>query len=410
MCVRCAYSLHRGRGERRMAFYHRVLGLAVLGSFSLLSGCGNFFVCQKASCPTTTTPTNTGDFVYVSNSPSGPTYISGYSLSSGTLTGISGADISLGYVPVAMVVAPSNGYLYVASRSDATSPGVYVYTISSTGALTLANNGNPFYTDNGISSMDISPDGNFLYTLSTSNTAGVILSQYSIDKTTGLPTVDTPTTIPTLGTNCTIVTTVLPLSQQCTVKVSPNENYVAVALGSYGFEVFPYTSSGGVTLTAQLSPSPSLQSADFSLAFDKNNYLYVASTVALTPFSGLGGTSAPVAGTAITFPGGVTPRSVTVSSNSSYVYTANEGNGTISGYSLSGTGALTTVGTAVAGPASVSALGVDSTGDYLVAAGYSATNGLQIFNITSTGALTAAGTTVGTNTDLTIPTVIALSH
>jgi 6-phosphogluconolactonase (cycloisomerase 2 family) len=258
--------------------------------------------------------------------------------------------------------------------------------------------------------MDISPDGHYLYTLSTSAISGVVLSQYQIDTTTGLPTVDTPTTLLTAGTSCSILQSNVPLSQECTVKVSPNGNYVALALGGYGFQVYPYTSTGGVSNTSQLSPSPSLTSADFSLAFDTNNYLYVSSTTALTSFGGLGGTAAPVQEQSVAYAAGVTPRSVTVASGAGYVYTANEGNSTISGYSLPGSGVMTSLGSAIVGPTDVSALGVDSTGKYLVAAGFSVTNGLQIFNITSSGTLTATGSTEGTGSVTTVPTVMALSH
>jgi 6-phosphogluconolactonase len=406
-----------------MAFLRKVLGVAVLGSAtmmssSLLSGCGNFFQCEgKADCGTgTTTGTTSSDVVYVSDGPSGNTYLSAYTITSGTLATVSGTGDSydLGYVPVAMVVAPSNEFLYVASRADAPisggGAGVYVYSIGSTGALTAANGGKPFFTDQGIASMDISADGNYLYTVGTSTTAGAILNQYSIDKTTGLATNDTPSTLITEGTTCAIVTAKTPLSQQCTVKVSPNEDYVAVALGSYGFEVYPYTSSGGVTNTPQLSPSPSDQSADFSLAWDKNNNLYVASTVALTPFTGIGGTGAPVAGTPITYGGTETPRSVTVSANSGFVYTADEGEAEISGFSVTTSGVLTALPAPFIGPTDISALGVDSTGAYMVAAGISSNNGLELFNITSTGDLTSAGITFPTGTDTTVPMVIALSH
>jgi 6-phosphogluconolactonase (cycloisomerase 2 family) len=395
-----------------MAFYHRVLGIAVLGSVSLLSGCGNFFQCEgKSDCPTTGGggTTTTGNFVYVSNSPSGSSYISGYSLSSGTLTAIAGADKDLGFTPVAMVVAPKNGFLYVASAASATSPGVYVYSIDASGNLTTANSGQAFYTDDGIASMDISPDGAYLFTISNSN-LGSILTEYPLNTTTGLPTAGTPPTFPTNGTNCSILQSALPYSQECTVKVSPNGDYVAVALGGYGFEVYPYSSSGGIPSTPapQLSPSPSLQSADFSLAFDSSGYLYVSSTAALTSFGGIGGSAAPVQEQTVPYTAGVTPRSVTVASG--YVYTANEGNSTISGYSLPGSGVMTSVGADVAGPASVSALGVDSTGKYLIAAGFNGTNGLQVFNITSSGTLTSTGSTEGTGTVTTIPVVMALSH
>jgi 6-phosphogluconolactonase len=405
-------------GEMRMAFYRRVLGIALLGSASVLSssmlaGCGSFFSCEgKTSCGGgTTTVTNTGDFVYVSN-PSNVTDISGYTITSGALAAISGADIDLGYVPIAMVVAPSNGFLYVASRADAPSPGpgVYVYAISSTGALTLGNNGNPFSTDDGISSIDISPDGNYLYTVGTPSTSGLTnLTEYQLNTTTGLTIASTIYFTPL--TTCAIDVNAIPLSQQCTVKVSPNGNYVGVALGSYGFEVFPYSSTLGVTNTPQLSPSTKY--AAFSLAFDTNNYLYVASTStdstsALTSYGGLGATAA-VQEDQATYASGVKPRSVTVS-GTSYVYTANESTGKISGFSLPGSGKLTSLGTPTTGPSNVSALGVDSTGKYLVAAGFSATNGLQVFNITSTGALTSAGTPTGTGVYSTIPIVMALSH
>ena len=413
-----------------MAFYRRVLGIAVLGSVSLLSGCGNFFSCEgKPSCPTTGGggTTNTGDLVYVSDSLSGPTYISGYSLASGVLTPISGADMPLGYVPIAMVVAPSNGFLYVASRADAPSPGagVYVYTISSTGALTLGNNGDPFNTDQGISSMDISPDGNFLFSIGDSS-EGVILTEYPLDTTTGLPKPGNPLTFFATGTGastfgCSILGSATPLSQLCTVKVSPKEDFVAVALAGNGLETFSYSSSGGVTLTP-VAPqvfSSSTQPADFSLAFDKNDNLYVASTSALTSFDGLAGTLTQEK--TVPFGTGTTdirPRSVTLSSNSDFVYTANEGSGTISGFSLPGSGVLTSLGTPIVGPANVSVLGIDSTGKYLLAAGYNSTNGLQVFTISSSGALTAAGTPEGTlaydnstGSDANpIPIVMALSH
>src|ERR1700684_2560464 len=76
-----------GRAAARIG---AALGLAAT---MLLTGCQNFFVCQKASCPSSGTGTGTGsttdDFVYVSNAPSGSTYISAYDISSGALTAVS---------------------------------------------------------------------------------------------------------------------------------------------------------------------------------------------------------------------------------------------------------------------------------------------------------------------------------
>jgi 6-phosphogluconolactonase (cycloisomerase 2 family) len=99
-----------------------------------------------------------------------------------------------------------------------------------------------------------------------------------------------------------------------------------------------------------------------------------------------------------------------LSNDDDFVYTANEGNGTVSAWSIGTSGALTAVsGAPFTGPTSVSALGVDKSGSYLVAAGYSASSGVQLFSIGTTGALTAAAS-AGTGTSTTYPVVLAMSH
>lgn len=392
-----------------MVYMKRLAAAAVLTCATLLTGCGNFFVCQKASCPTTTTTTNSGDYLYISNTASGPDDIAGYEIASGALTAISGSTYDLGFSPVAMTVAPANGFLYVASDAGANPAGVYLFAIGSTGALTQANNGNPIVTDSTISTMTISPDGNYLFTLGTSLLGEVVLSQYSLNTSTGIPT-GNPTTFSTNATSCALNVTGTPIIQQCSVTVSPSKAYLAVALGQAGVLIFPYSSSGGALNYTQAVAALSSTSGDYSLAFDTNNNLYVASTFALTPYTGIGGTAAPVAGIGQSYAAGATPRSVTLNSTGAYVYTANIGLSTISAYTTSSAGVLTGVGAPVAGPATVSALGVDNSGKYLVAAGYNATNGIQLFNITSTGALTTAGSTAGTDADTSSPIVIALTH
>jgi hypothetical protein len=297
-----------------------------------------------------------------------------------------------------------------------------VYSISSTGALTAANSGKPFYPDQGIASMDISTDGTLLFTVGDSN-EGPLLTEYPLNSSTGLAEQGNPLTYLVSGltplvapaTACSIVQTGTPLSQECTVKVSPNNNYVAVTVGGSGLEIIPFGSGGIVTgYTSQEAAPPNASSADFSLAFDQNNYLYVASTSALTSFDGVGGTLTQLQSVAFgTDSTNTRPRSVTVSSNSGFVYTANEGSSTISGFSLPGSGVMTSLGDPTAGPTSVSALGIDSTGDYLLAAGFNTTNGLQVFSISSAGVLTAVGSSAGTetyNTTSPIPVVMALSH
>jgi 6-phosphogluconolactonase len=393
-----------------MTFLRRVPAVVALAFTTLLTACGSFFVCQKSSCPVTPPTTNTGDYLYVSNSPTGPNYIAGYSIGTGSLTAIAGVTaFNLGFTPVAMTVSPNNGFLYVASDAGATNPGVYLYTISSTGALTVANGGSPIVNDDTISTMTISPDGNFLFTLGTSLVGGVILSEYALSATTGIPSGNV-TTLPTNASSCALNPTGNPVIQQCSIAVSPSNLFVAVALGQAGVLIYPYTSAGGALIYTQVIAAPSASTGDYSLAFDANNYLYVSGTNTLLPYGGLGGTSAPTQGTGQNFAAGITPRSVTLDSTGAYVYTANIGNGTISSFTIGTAGALATLGTAQMGPTTLSALGVDNSGKYLVAAGYNASNGIQLFNITSTGLLTAADINAATGISTSNPMLIALTH
>jgi 6-phosphogluconolactonase (cycloisomerase 2 family) len=92
------------------------------------------------------------------------------------------------------------------------------------------------------------------------------------------------------------------------------------------------------------------------------------------------------------------PYAVVAEPSGKYVYVANQGDGTVSAYSLNNsTGALTQIGTAIAAAAGTNSLSVSIDGKYLYAVDGGA--GLvSIFTIGSTGALTSAGSaTTGTN-------------
>jgi len=249
------------------------LGVVALMSFTVaLGGCNGFFVCEgKASCPTTVTETVTTDLAYVSNSTSGASYLNIYNLTNGTLAQISGSPFSLGYEPVAMAMAPSNGYLYVATLPGSTNPGVYGYSISSTGTLTALSS-TALATDS-VASMAISPDGNWLYTVSTT---GQTMEQYSVNTSTGALS-------PNVGFNlsgsagCALNTSGISAAvNQCMVKVSPTGDFVAVALGGSGVYTFSYSSANGIT-NAQAVGSIGTGSATvgyYSLTIDSNHYLY----------------------------------------------------------------------------------------------------------------------------------------
>ena len=380
--------------------------LLLLAAASLpLFGCNNFFVCQKSSCPSSGggSTSGSGNYLYVSNPTGSSTSLAAYDISKGAFTAI-GSPLKLGYVPVALSVTPSDAFLYVASIPGAASPGVYVYSIGSGGALSAGNGGAPVAADE-IASMDISPDGKFLFTV---NVTGLSMTEYQINSNGSL-TITTSVQLPGLGCALTQAT---PASQSCSVKVSPSGQFVVVALGTAGDVIFSYNSTSGVTGIAGQIPSGATASnptGDFSVALDKNNFAYIARTSTLAVYS-IAANGAAAQRSTSSYGAGAVPRSVTLGGSGNYVYTANEGSSTISEFGIGTKGDLTQLnGSPVAAPTNVSALGVDKTGAYLVAAGYNSTAGVQIFTVGSNGVLSPTAST-GSGTSTAYPAVLALTH
>ena len=369
-----------------------------------LAACAGFFVKPTTTTTTTTTTTSTsGDFVYVANSSAGATYLSEYSIASSALNSL--GSFSLGYLPVALAVAPSNNFLYVASVPGTTSPGVYLYSIGSTGELTAGNGGNVLATDT-VAAMAISPDGNWLYTV---NVDGNTMTQYQVNTSTGAITAQGVVTL--TGTACNL-TAATPVSQSCSVAVSPSGDYVVASLGASGDVVYPYSSSGGISETgAQAIPSGysvTNPTGDFSVALDDNNYAYIARTSSLGVYQ-ISSTGVPEEA-ALALPAGSVPRSVTLSRTYASLFFANEGLGTIGAYGIGTNGSLTQItGSPFAGPTNVAALAVDNTGGYLVAVGYDATAGVRLYSIASSGALSQVAES-GSGTESVYPALVAVTH
>ncbi|HEV2577515.1 MAG TPA: beta-propeller fold lactonase family protein [Acidobacteriaceae bacterium] len=379
-----------------------------LAATVLLAGCHNFFVCQKASCPSSGSGggSTSTDYVYVSNATAGSTYVSGYNIGNGSLAAITGSPFNLTYIPVAMTVSPNDAILYVASLPGAANPGIYVYSINSSTGQLSGPNGGQVQISGAISSMDISPDGKFLFSV---DTTGTLLTEYTIDSSGNLARAGT---FGLPGTDCTLGGAVI--SQTCTVKVAPSGEFVLASLGSAGTAIYPYSSSSGITTTSPLViPSGSTQaspSGDYSVTLDSNNYVYIARTSALAVYQITDSAGDASLKSTASYATGVIPRSIVLSANQGYVYTANEGAGTISSYSINSSAALTQVsGSPFTGPTNVSALGVDKSGTYMVAAGYNGSSGVQLFTIGSTGGLTLV-TSAGTGTSTAYPAILAMTH
>ncbi len=383
-----------------------------------LTACSNFFTCTgKSSCPASGgggggggggTTTTGGDYAYVAttsvtSSTTASGLLSAYAIASGKLTSL--GSVSVPYIPVAVTVAPSDSFLYVATAPGYTTPGIYLYSIGSTGALTAANSGNALAVDT-VASMAISPDGKWLYTV---NSDGLVMTQYSVDTSTGALTIAGQVTLP--GTPCNL-TTATPVSESCSVTVSPSKQFVVASLGISGEYVFPFTTTNGISQTGAYAISSGYSTSNpvgnFSATLDANNYLYVAQTNSVSVY-GITSSAYTSQGT-VTYASGSVPRGITLSTNNQYVYTANEGAGTISAFGISGSGALNSLsGSPFAGPANVSALGVDNTGGYLVAVGYDANAGVQLYSISSAGVLSQVNAT-GSGTNTAFPALVAMTH
>ncbi len=387
----------------------RAVGSTLLGlSFLPLAGCSGFFVCQnKPACPTSTgtgTGTGTGsavDFAFVAyTTTAGSSLITGYNLAGGALAAIN--TVTLPFVPVAMAVNPKNSLLYVASVPGASSPGVYAYSIGADGTLSAASGGTALAGDQ-VAAMTISPDGNFLYTVELANET---TTQWTINPTTGGLTASGALPAPVLSCAPAVSTPVLP---SCSVAVSPKGDFLMTSLGTAGDAVFRYASTGVPSTTAVTTIAAGTNSGDFSVAIDASDNAYVAQTSTLTVYT-LSSSGVTVQGTAFAYPSGSNPRSVVVDPSSKYVYTADVGTGKISGFAT-GTGGVTELaGSPFAAPAQVAALGVDSTDTYLVAVGYDAAAGVQLYSVASSGVLSALAKTAATSTVTQDPVLVAMSH
>jgi len=378
-----------------------------------LSGCGNFFVYPGSG----NTPTSSSDYVYVSNSTTGITYINGYAIANGTLSPTSGSPINVSVVPSAMAITPTNSLLYIASSggTSGTGNGLYAYAIGASGALTAENSGTALAGGYPVS-IDISPDGQWLFALDgLSNT----ISEYSINSSTAALTLQKQISFTATG-GATITA--------YQIRVAPTGNYVVAVLGDAGEIVIPFTTSSGTFGTTYgISTVNVGTGADYAAVMDGSNNLYVSRTGGTTATTGvyvyaLGATSATLVSSSpgLTGPG---PKSLVLSKGYSYLYTGNEtdtsvqaAGGSISEFSQS-SAKLTSLGIAIGSPIEVYSMGRDNSGSYILAAGYNSTsNGLILYTVGSSGGLTQASS-VATAAPVpngaglpSYPAVMALTH
>jgi 6-phosphogluconolactonase (cycloisomerase 2 family) len=372
---------------------------------TLLSGCKGFWNTTTTSTGTTT-GSSSGTF-YVLNQKT--SQIAAFSVASGAVKAISGSPYALSSVPFAMAISPNSGFLYVS-----TAAGIYLYSIGSTGALTLENNGAAISADPAYT-MQVDPSGSWLI---EAVSGGGTLNAIPLVSTTGLVATNS-----TGGTEQE-QTVALPSLFVQQLAISPGNSttpYVFVAMGSGGTAAVPFTATNtnpfGTVSTIALKNTAGAANA---VAVDPTNrLLYVGETVAVsgTQTGGLrvfsiGSTLAEVTGSPYAT-GGTGPSSILATA--SYVYVANKAvsgstDGNITGFAITSTGtvySLTSVNTISAGASTVG-LAEDNTSTYLMAVNSGGTPDLSTFTFdTTTAGKLDASVTGATGTDPVTAVAIA---
>ena len=314
--------------------------------------------------------------------------LAGFYVNAGTLTVLPGSPYTLPATPLSIAIAPNGKFLCVG-----TSLGIYVYTISSTGQLTLGNSSGAISADQAIS-MQVTPDNSWL--IEVASGASYV---YAVPISSSNGTASSKTE----------QYAVLPVSTVQQVAVSPDESYVFVAMGAGGTATIPFN-GGNMNPFGTVGRIATFNSAGaaLSVAVDPSTtprVLYVGETAATSGSNSGGlrifsfGTFKELSGSPMTT-SGLAPYDILPITSGDYVYVVNRqvsgsSTGVIAGYSVAGSSGIYSV-TALGSTFSVGtnpvALAEDSTHNFIFAVDYGGDPDLQgyTFDSTNVGYLDAA--------------------
>jgi 6-phosphogluconolactonase len=388
-------------------------GIQVLCSLLVFVTVGcDFFVPQTSSGGG---GNNTGDYIYVGNGNN--RFIAGFGVSSsGSLSVLPNSPYNNGVAVICSAVAPGNRFLYAG-----TTGGIFIYAINSDGSITVQNNGNIAAQDVVATAMQVDSTGGYLLAagVSTSFTSQAI-GIYQINSTTGLLTAVTGSPLALYTGKASTPTVLTPTA----MLITSNNSYVYVSLASLGVQILTLGSGGALSAGSAatiLPPFPTSSSpADYGLGSDPSSkFLFVGEfNTGLRVLSiGTNGSLNEVSGSPYSV--GTGPTGVILDPTGSYVYVANKGSNSISGFTLSAaSGRLTPISGSPfsSGGQLPIALVNDNSKKYLgvINSGSNGSRGnsdLQLFKFdaTSDGKLDAVATAT-TGTDPTNPQTIAATH
>ena len=301
-------------------------------------------VVQTGSEPIWATVDPLNHFVYTTNF--GDNTVSGFTLdtTTGGVVAISGSPFAAGTNPGAVVVDPSDKFVYVANDG---SNNVSGYSIGATGALTaLATSPFPAGTtpQQGIAATTVA-GMEYVY---VSNEGSGNVSAYSLNTTTGA-------LAPIAGSPFTLAPALNP--QPVSLAMDPGGRFLFTAnANSNNVSAFTVNAGGSLSPVAG-SPFAAGNSPQYLVTDRTGSYLYVVnvndttvSAYTITQTGASAGTLTPIVPPCPSSPLGVCatgfgPEGLAVDASNNFLIVADCGDGTIAGYSISGGGTLTSLGT-----------------------------------------------------------------
>lgn len=382
--------MQKAQGPRALMKIRRTLPQFLSLTILLaLTACGKFF--PDETCTTNCTGSSSA-YVYVGNSNTAS--VSGFSISSTAISGVSNSPYALGVSPSALAITPSNSYLYVASLAG----GIYAYSVGSGGALTIANNGSAVVTGISPTALKVDSTGNWLLVVDPTPTAYVFA-------------INSDGTVTSKGS--------VPLAAGSSpnhMVITPSNNIVYVSLGTVGVGILTFNSSTGV-LTNNNQVLPPKQSVDAIQGLAVNSggtYLYAGETgingVRVLSINSTTGALTELTGSPYT--AGTGPAGVLLDSTGSYLYVTNRASNSVSAFLASSSGALTQIsGSPFTTGTNPVDLAEDNTHTYIAVVCAGGGPDLQVFKIDTTtpGALDTFKSTA-TDSDPANALAIVASH
>ena len=385
----------------KVGSWARLLPALLLVLVPFLDGCGNFWQAPGGSSGggggTTSTTLSSGVF-YVLNQTT--KQIVAYDITSGSLTTV--GTYSLNAAPYSIAVGPGNAFLYVSTVT-----GIFLYTIDSSGALTIGNSGSAISSDLA-AAMAVDVSGKWLIDAETGASGGIIVNAISITANGTLNS----TTEESQSFN-------VANSSVEQMALSGDDANIFIAAGEGGTLVIPFTSTNAnpFAKTAATIATVTSGASSLSVSVDPGTtprLFYIGETEASSSsggvrafdYSSLGSSKlTEIAGSPYSS-GGLAPHAILPEAGGSYVYVASwqgaTSDGTLQGFniatSISGsttTYSLSSISTVATG-IEPSGLAEDSDSNFVLAVSSGGSYDLEayIFDTTTAGKLDLTLTSV----------------